>query len=146
MSMEGLGRLFNVIVKADNVHVPLTDGGAVTFVVFEDGGDNQATVQEGIDGSSAQDLDVVDAAYTSTGVGGAWTRHTITTPDALIQKEDLGSLGDVPGSDCVVFTVRASQLSAGYNTVSCNVDAGECVAILHDLTVQRAPQNLAALV
>jgi hypothetical protein len=144
--MEGLGRIFNVIPKADNVHVPLRDGTACTFVVYEDGGDNQATVQEGVDGSSAQDLATVAVAYTGTGVGGAWTRHNIATPLALIQKEDLGSLGDVPASDCLVFTVHAAELSDGFNTVACNVDAGECIAILHDLTVQRAPENLAALV
>ena len=144
--MEGLGRLFNVIPKADNVHVPLKAGTAVTFVVYEDGGDNQATVQEGIDGASAQDLATVGVVYTGTGVGGAWTKHTIDTPLALIQKEDLGSLGDVPASDCLVFSVAAAELSDGFNTVACNVDAGECVAILHDLTVQRAPANLAALV
>lgn len=144
--MEALGRLFNVIAVADNVHVPLKAGSAVTFVVYEDGGDTQATVQEGIDGASAQDLACVSVVYTSTGVGGVWSRNDIATPLALIQKKDFPPGDDTAPTDCAVFTVHAAELSDGYNTVAVNVDAGTVVAILHDLTVQRAPANLAALV
>ena len=144
--MEALGRLFNVIAVADNVHVPLKAGSAVTFVVYEDGGDTQATVQEGIDGASAQDLACVAVVYTSNGVGGVWSRNNIATPLALIQKKDFPPGDDTAPTDCAVFTVHAEELSDGYNTVAVNVDAGTVVAILHDLTVQRAPANLAALV
>ena len=146
MAAAGLGRLFNVIAVADNVHVPLEKGNAVTFVVYEDGGDNQATVQEGVDGSSAQDLATVGTVYTGTGVGGAWTKNVIATPLALIQKKDLGPGDDSAPCDCAVFTVSAEELSAGYNTVAVNVDAGTVVAILHDLTPARAAENLAAQV
>jgi hypothetical protein len=42
-----------------------------------------------------------------------------------------------------VFTVRASQLSDGYDQVQVTVDAsGTCTAIVHDLAVMRKPANL----
>jgi hypothetical protein len=144
--MDGLGRLFNVVPKASGIDIPLKAGTAVTFVIYEDGGDTQATVQEGIDGASNQDLDVVDTLYYGSGVGGVWGKATIATPLALIQKKDHGLGDDTVTSDAAVICVDAAELSAGYNTVQCTVDAGECIAILHDLTVQRAPENLAALV
>lgn len=144
--MHGLGRLFNVLVTADNVHIPLSDGTAVTFVVYEDGGDTQATVQQGINGASAVDLACVDTVWTSNGVGGVWSKNTIATPLALIQKKDFPPGDDTAPTDCAAFTVHAADLADGYNTVAVNVDAGIVVAILHDLTSQRSPELLPALV
>lgn len=144
--MHGLGRIFNVVAVGDNVHVPLKAGTAVTFVVYEDGGDTQATVQQGIAGASAVDLACVDTVWTGNGVGGVWTKNTIAVPLALIQKKDFPPTDDTAPTDCAVFTVHAADLADGYNTVACNVDAGSVVIIVHDLTIQATPERLAALV
>lgn len=144
--MHALGRIVNVIAVADNVHVPLDAGTGVMFIVYEDGGDTQATVQEGIDGASAQDLACVSTVYCSDGVGSAWTKNTIATPLALIQKKDFPPGDDTAPTDCAVFHVTAPELSDGFNTVAVNVDAGTVVAVLYNLTVQRSPERLDALV
>ncbi|RKN61866.1 hypothetical protein D7231_31840 [Streptomyces klenkii] len=139
--MDGLGRVFNVIAVADGVLVPLRDATAVSFVCYLGAGDT-FTVQEAEDaaGTGAADLDVVDHYYTSDGVGGAWAEQT-QTADAAV------TISGAAGLDCAVFTVHAEELSDGFTHVKCtSTSTGTVVAILHDLAVQRTPQNLAALV
>ena len=140
MSMDGLGRVFNVIAVADGVNVDLTNASAVTFVCYLDAGDT-FTVQEHVGAAGAgQDLDVVDHYYTSSGVGGAWAKQTQTADAAVV-------ISGATNLDAAVFTVLASSLSDTYTHVDCtSTSTGTVVAILHDLSVQRAPENLAALV
>lgn len=146
MAQHALGNLFNVIAAGSGVHVPLEAGQAATFIVYEDAGDNQCTVNEGIDGASAQNLATVGTVFTGTGVGGVWTENTIATPLALIQKKDLGPGDDSAPCDTAVFTVTAAELSDGYNTVSATLDAGQLTVLLHDLTWKGNPANLPAMV
>jgi hypothetical protein len=49
-------------------------------------------------------------------------------------------------NDCWLFTVAASELSDGFTHVEATADGGTCIAIVHDLNVQRDPAKLAALV
>lgn len=145
--MEALGRLCNLVAVASGVHIPLSRGTSVMFVVYEDGGDTQATTTQGINGASAVDLATVSVVYTGNGVGGVWTRNDIAIPLALIQKKDFPPGDDTAPTDCAVFHINGSELADGYNTVACTVDgSATCAAYLYDLTVQRAPQNLPALV
>lgn len=132
--MLGLGRVFNVIPAASGVHIPLTDASAVSFVTFEDDGSTIATIKESIDGGSEQALDVDVHPFKGPGVGGTWT--------AMAEQDDTLDLGDDTTNDAMVFTIHASQLSDGFNSVEVTVDGGICVAILHDLNVQRDPANL----
>lgn len=140
MSASGLalGRLFNVVRVADGVAVKLTDASAVTFITYEDDGSTIATMTEldstGVE--SEQALDVDFEPYKAPGVGGTWT--------AMTEQDDTVDLGDDGTNDAMALTVHASQLSDGYDSVECTVDGGTVVAILHDLTVQRAPENLAS--
>lgn len=139
--MEGLGRLFNVIAVADGVLVPLTAGSAVSFVCHLAAGDT-FTVQEAKDaaGTGAQNLVTVEQFYDSDGVGGAWTLETQTAAATVVND-------GTAGHDCSVFTINGSELSDGFTHVKCtSTSTGTVVAILHDLTVQRAPANLPALV
>lgn len=139
-AMDGLGNVFNVIAVADGVAFSLKDAEAVTFVCYLDAGDT-FTVQEGQAAfANNQDLDVIDHYYTSSGVGGAWTKQT-QVADAAVTISGAANL------DCAVFTVFADQLSDGYEEVDCtSTSTGTVVAILHDLSVKRAAQNLPALV
>ncbi|GAA2673822.1 hypothetical protein GCM10010400_39930 [Streptomyces aculeolatus] len=139
--MDGLGRVFNAVAVADGVLVPLRDANAVSFVCYLAAGDT-FTVQEAQDaaGTGAQNLAVVDHYYTSDGLGGAWTEQTQAAAAAV-------TIAGTAGLDCAVFTVDATSLSDGFTHVKCTSSStGTVVAVLHDLAVQRTPQNLAALV
>lgn len=142
---DGLGRVFNVVYSASGVDIPLTQGSAVTFVSFLDAGTQALTFTQtdstGVE--SEADLNVFNQdpanlgarIYAGPAVGGTWTEkddgsdaNTFTNADAT--------------NDTVVITVRAEQLSDGYDSVQCTAATGTCVAIIHDLLVQRKPSNL----
>lgn len=139
--MDGLGRVFNVIAIADGVLVPLKDAAAVSFVCTLAAGDT-FTLQEAQDaaGTGAQNLATVTRFYDSNGTGGAWSAETQAAAATVVND-------GTAGHDCSVFTVHGSELSDGFDYVKVtSTSTGTVVAILHDLAVQRAPENLAALV
>ncbi|MFC5834648.1 hypothetical protein [Nonomuraea insulae] len=134
--MKGLGRVFNVVAAASGVHIPLKGATAVTFVTFLDAGTQVATIKQSIDGTSEAVLDCDVYPHKGPGIGGTWT--------AMAEQDDTLDLSTDATNDCMVFTVDAAQLSAGFNCVEVTVSGGICVAILHDLVVQRKPANLAS--
>lgn len=135
MSMEGLGRLFNVVPTADAVEVDLRDAAGVTFICV---GADTYTIQEHQGAAGAgQDLLAWDHWFTNAGAVGAttWVEATDDTPAAAA----------VIAANAAVY-VGATELSDGYTHVSCASAAGGLVvAIVHDLVVQRSPANLPAL-
>jgi hypothetical protein len=133
---EFLGRVGNVVVAATGVHIPLTDCNAVTWACFLDAGTQSITLKESIDGASEQNLAVIDRLYKGPGIGGTWTLVTQTAAATFDLTTDATN-------DCFVFTVGAEQLSAGFNCLEVTQSSGTCVAITHDLKVQR---DAAALV
>jgi hypothetical protein len=134
--MEGLGRVFNVVPAASGIHIPLKNASAVSFVTYEDDGSTIVSLKESIDGASEQNLAVIDLIHKGPGVGGTWTKVTQTAAASY-------DLSDDTTNDATVITVNAESLSDGFNCVEATVDGGICIAIIHDLTVQRAPANLA---
>jgi hypothetical protein len=150
-AIEGLGAVFNVIKTADGLDIPLTNAGAVTFV-FGDAGTGAAiatvTQTDSTSVNSEADLNVftvsgvegsngVSRAFVGPDVGGTWTENG----DAVFA-DNTFDLSDETTNDTGVFTVRASQLSDGYDQVQVSVDTGLCFAIIHDLAVMRDPANL----
>lgn len=134
--MKGLGRVFNAVPAASGVHIPLKHATAVSFITYEDDGTTIATIKESVDGASEQALDCDVYPHKAPGIGGTWT--------AMAEQDDTLALGSDTTNDCMVFTVDASQLSDGFNCVEVTVDGGICIALLHDLVVQRKPANLAS--
>lgn len=133
--MLGLGRLFNVVHEASGKHLRLTDYGAITFVGFLAAGTQTFTVKESIDGASEQVLDVTSYPFKGPGIaGGPWIR--------LAEQDDTITNADAT-NDCLVITIHADQLSDGFNCVEVTADSGTCIAIMHDMLVQRGPANLA---
>jgi len=134
----GLGRVFNVVPAASGVTIPLTRAGAVSFVTYEDDGSTIATITQvdstGVNSEIA--LDVTNYPYKGPGIGGTWT--------AMAEQDDTLDLGDDTTNDAMVFVVRADQLANGYDGVQVTVDGGICVALVHDLNVQRKPSNLSS--
>lgn len=150
-SGDGLGRVFNVIKTASGLNIPLTKCGAVTFV-FGDAGTGAAvatvTQTDSRAVNSEADLNIFTVsgtvgsngesrAYVGPDVGGTWTENG----DAVFA-DNTFDLSDETTNDTGVFTVRAEQLSDGYDQVQVTVDTGLCFAILHELHVQRKPDNL----
>ena len=139
--MDGLGRVFDVVAVADGVYVPMKNAGAVSFICYLGAGDTY-TIQEAKDaaGTGAQNLATVDHFYDSTGVGGAWSKQTQAAAATVVND-------GTAGHDCSVFTVQAVELSDTFTHLKCtSTSTGTVVALLHDLAVQRTPENLAALV
>jgi hypothetical protein len=138
-ALAGLGAEFNVIHEASGVDVPLSQAGAVSFISFVAAGTQTLTLTQtdstGV--NSEIDLDEADNVYAhhGPGVGGTWTPLTVTADQNVVTNNDATN-------DCVVITVRASQLATGYDRVQCTASAGTCIAVLHDLHVMRKPSNL----
>lgn len=139
--MEGLGRVFNVIAVASGVRIPMHDADGIAFVCYEDGGATDLTIDESnaASGGTTQNLATVTRFFTSNGVGGAWSLQTQSAA-ALVEPSDDTA------QDCAVIHVSADELSDGFDYIECTSDGGSVVAILYDLAVQRAPENLPALV
>lgn len=136
MGMEGLGRLFNVIPIAAGKGLAMRDCSAVTFVCT--GADTfTVTVATTFAGAYATPGAIITRVYTSTATDGtaAWVKAAQAASNAV-----------VIASGTVAFTVFGSQMPDPKVYVKCTQSAaGLVTAIVHDLTVQRAPANLAKL-
>ena len=147
--MEGLGRIFNI--------VPITTGGpglnisgcsAVTFVTTGSTAVATLTCATTFGGTYraynyfTPNWVPITRVYWSTATDGtvAWSKATITAASAFT----LGTTTGLTTAISSVFTVFGSEMPAGYDYIKCTVTgSGIGAAILHDLTVQRAPANLA---
>jgi len=143
MGMKGLGHTFNVLPVATGVHIDLENADGVTFILYEDGGDQQIVFVESIKGASGQSLATVNELYACNGVtAGVWTRETSDSAAALSDNSTVEKKDTTP-FDCAAIYIGAAELSAGYDSVECTIDgSGLCIAIVHDLNVQRQPENL----
>lgn len=146
MSADGLGRVLNTVYTASGVSVPLSAGTAITFLSFLDAGTQALTFTQTLAGGSSQALTLFtfggtapsngtqSKIYASPNQGGTWT---LKAPTAAAVYTHADATNDV-----VAITVRAEQLADGYDSVVCTAATGTCVAIIHDLLVQRKPSNL----
>ncbi len=138
--MYGHGRVFNVIFAASGISVPLTQATAVSFV-HSQGGTGTATLTLTQTDSNGVLSEIAlpaptndDVYYVGPDVGGTWTAKARTSANVYT----LGGATDDTG----VMTVHASQLTNGYDQIKGTASAGSLVAIIHDLLVQRRPNNL----
>lgn len=169
MSIDALGRLFNIGVcqvpidlaggATTGVRVRLRDYDGVAFVYVADAGtageDVDLDVQEhdAATSGTSQDLDVVTHWYSKREATLDNDETWVKSTQAAASEVDLGA-DEGEAQVLAVVEVHASQLSDGFEWVSVNTtDAGTtagklgCVlAILYDPKVQRAPENLAAVV
>ena len=133
--MEGLGRVLNVIPIAAGNAFAMQGASACTFVCT--GNDTFTLNKASSFAGSYTTLAVVTRYYTNTATNGTavWVKVTQAAAATV-----------VIASGSVAFTVFTSQLSDPSNYLKVTVGAsGLVTAILHDLTVQRAPANLAIL-
>jgi hypothetical protein len=143
---EGLGRLFNVVpVCTSGGAINMQGCSAVTFVVTGATAVATLLISNSFAGSyNATGFNPITRVYWTTSTTGtvAWSKATITAAATFT----LGTTAGLTTATAAVFTVFGSQLTAGYDYIKCTVTgSGIGAAILHDLTVQRGPANLAVL-
>jgi hypothetical protein len=130
---QGLGRLFNVVPIAAGAGLYVGNVSAVTFICT--GNDTYTiTCASTFAGSYATPGNIITQTYTSTATNGtaAWVKNAVTATNA-----------PSAASGTIAFSVFGSQLPDPKKYVKVSVGAsGLVMAILHDLTYQRAPANL----
>ncbi len=145
----------NLQTGANTGHrIHLMNYGAVTFVGYLAAGDSgqnptfDLKEHNALTGGTSADLDVIDEYWqkeeASLDGDETWTR-VAQSAASEVTDTDWDDANEV----LVAFTVRAEQLSDTYEWVSVDVaqpgggtPLGCVFAIMHDLKVQRAPQNL----
>ena len=137
--MWALGRLFNIHPVADDVYIDLKNAGGITFVGVNAAGDTwtltEATAQAG---TGAQVLATMTQYYVSATVGAVWQKLTQAAASTIVT---------TASQDVLVVEIEAAELSAGFDWIKLtSTGAGLVYAITRDLAVQRAPQNLPAMV
>lgn len=134
--MEGLGRTFNLATSATTakVRVNLENAAGVTFVLIGATSGN-ATINEcnAASGGTEQALSKVTQYYTQA--SGVWTK--VTQAAASTVTAVTGGL--------LAVHISANQLSDGFKYVDATHATGSFVYIIHDLEVQRTPENLKAV-
>lgn len=128
--MEALGRLFDLTGSAEGGdRVNLRNARGVTFVTL---GTGTVTIQRH-NAASAGDSEnhaVVDRFYTKD--EGEWSLTTQTASHQVTAADDATAI-----------YVSAASLPEGFDYVSAGHATAEIIAIVHDLHVQRDPEELA---
>lgn len=140
--MEALGRVLNVIPIAAGRGISLVDAAAITFVTT--GNDTfTLTTSDAFAGTynagSLSTLVGLVNVYKSSATNGtaAWVKD-----NSLISTNTIVSGGAI----ATCFTVMGEWFPDGRSYIKLSVGgAGLVTAILHDLTTQRGPANLAIL-
>lgn len=140
--MKALGRVINVVAFASGIHISLKNASGVTFVCYENGGAQNIDIKESKAGASATLLSVVTEIYASDGVGSVHSKETTDANGALGTGDGAIVKKDTTAFDTAVFYIGADELSDLFDSVEVTVDAGTVIAIVHDLAIQRAPENL----
>lgn len=136
--MEALGRLFNVHPVADDVYINMRDCSAVTFVCVNTAGETY-TLTEAKDAAAtgAQVLSTLTRFHISATSGAVWSLVTQAVGSTIVPTSS---------QDVAVLHVSGAELSDTYDYLKlASTGSGTVVAITHDLTTQRAPENLPAI-
>lgn len=146
--MEGLGRVFNVIPLGDTVAFSMTECSAVSIVATASStattslAVTAATTFGGSYGnfSVANGFSLPTRWYQSTSQTGTavWTKQTASWATNVL------TIGATSGYVSVV-DIFGSQMADGYKYLKVTATNATLIVITHDLTVQRAPANLAKL-
>ena len=148
MAKEWLGFGGNVVALASGKHISLKNAAGVTFLLYEDGGAQSAVFVQSKAGAEEKPVTFINHYYANSGLGTAWTRETADA-DATLDDDHTFVKKDTVNFDLAVVYFPASALdeSNGFDSVECTIQAetgAMCVAIIHDLAVQRTPANLPA--
>jgi hypothetical protein len=136
--MYGLGRTNNFIPIAAGVGVSLIGASAIGFLCT--GNDTfTLTLATSFAGSYSQPANWNPITL-------KWTNASTNGTAAWVQATQSASNAVTIASNTVWFELLVSQVPDTYNYVKCSVAASGLVTVVtHDLTIQRAPANLAKL-
>lgn len=143
--MQGLGRVLDVVHDASGNMFTIKNASAVTFISKSSGSNTLTLVAAKTFGGSttnwttANGFGQVGFYYENTSATGtaAWTKQTSSWSSNVLT---LGTSGKVD-----VVTIYTSQFADAYQYIQGTAAAGDLIAILHDLTVQRTPPNMTLL-
>lgn len=147
--MEGLGRVFDTVPVASGVVISMKNCSAVSFIATA-----STTATTSLTFTAAKTFSGTPANFTTAnGFGQAtrWYQNTSNAGAAGWTKQTASwasnvlTIGATSGYTSVV-SIFGSQMADGYAYIICTgTNTGVLVALLHDLTVQRGPDNLATL-
>ena len=145
--MQGLGRVFDVVHDASGNMFSLKNASAVSFIVKSSGAASLAVVAAKTFGGSTTNWTTANGFgqtaffYQEAAVNGTagWTKQTATWTTNSV------ALAGTTGYTSVI-TIYTSQFADGYDYIQATgTNTTTVIAVLHDLTVQRTPANLAIL-
>lgn len=131
---EALGAICNIVGDASGAQIDMSLAEAVTFVSFLEAGTQTLTFEESQSGANSQNLAAVTRAHKGPGSGGTWTEIAQAAAATIVNAD--------AANDCVVVTLRADQLSDGFNGIECTASGGTLFAFTHGLDDMRDPVNL----
>ena len=145
--MQGLGRVMDVVHDASGNMFKLDNASAVTFIVKSSGAASLAIVAAKTFGGATQNWTTANGygqtgfwfQNTSTNGTAGWTKQTsVWTTNSI-------ALAGTTGYTSAI-TIYTSQFADGYHYIQATgTNTTTVIAVLHDLTVQRTPANLAIL-
>lgn len=147
--MEGLGRIIDVIVTASGNNFSMKNASAVTLVCKAT---STTTTSISLVAATAFSGGTTANWTTANGFGqpSHWYQNTTNNGTAGWTKQTSSwasqvlTIGATSGYVSVV-DIFTSQFAAGYSYLAVSGTNCTITAILHDLTVQRGPANLATL-
>jgi hypothetical protein len=145
--MQGLGRVFDVVHDASGNMISMKRASSISFVVKSSGAASLAVVAAKVFGGGTTNWTTANGFgqtgfwYQSTATNGtaAWTKQTaVWTTNSIALAGTTGYTS--------VLTIYSSQLADLFDYIQVTgTNTTTVVALLHDLTVQRTPPNLAKL-
>ena len=145
--MQGLGRVFDEVHAASGNMFQKRHASSVSFNVKSSGAASLAVVAAKTFGGSTTNWTTANGFgqtpfwYQEAATNGtaAWTKQTaVWTTNSIALAGTTGYTS--------ILTIYASQLADQYDYIQVTgTNTTTCVALLHDLTVQRTPANLALL-
>lgn len=142
---QGLGRVFDVVHDASGNMFSMKNANAVSFISKSSGSNTLTVVAAKTFGGSTttwtpgNGFGQPSFYYENASAVGAaaWAKITASWSSQVLT---LGSSGKID-----VVTFYATQFADGFDYIQATAAAGDLVAIVHDLAVQRTPANLAKL-
>jgi hypothetical protein len=143
MAQNALGRVANFATSATTTATPVSlKGSSGVTIICIGATTGNVTIQQltaasggtavNYDGSDSSHGDGITRYY--TWASGVWTKHT----------QAAAATAAMVTGGLLVIEIEAMQLTHGYSYVSASHSSASFVYMTHDLTVQRAPANLAS--
>lgn len=136
--MRALGRVLDIVPIASGKYISMKNASGITFVCT--GADTFNVSEAKTVSGTPQDVGaVITQYYQQAGTDGThgWTTVTQTAADEVVQAN---------AGYTTVIEIFGDMMDDGYAYIACTAAAsGLVAAIVHDLTVQRKPDNLVAL-